>query len=86
MERISTDGYMEALKERSEKNKESNEIFSMSELVKDKIGFTKKYSRLFWLGRIKRSGLNFYTLEKIIEKALALPKEYNRGGYVNNQL
>ena len=63
-----------------------HEIGASSEYIKQKIGFTKKYSRGYWLGLIKKSGKNNFSIQRIVNKALDLPDNYNKGGYVTNQL
>lgn len=50
------------------------------------VGPNKKYNFVYWLTMIKRSRRSWGDCMVILKNASQLPGEYNRGGFITNQL
>lgn len=46
----------------------------------------KSKDKIIWLAHLKRTSLNYFDFQKIVEKAYSLDKKYNRIGYIFNQV
>ena len=60
-----------------EKAASVNEIISL-------IGETREYNYTYWLHHV--GSVPFSKILEIVKKARELPKQYNKGGFITNQL
>ena len=68
------------------KTEAPHELADMTELIRKTYGFTKRYTRGFWLKRLKKSGLSYFSLKKLIKQSEELDKKYNIVGWIVNKL
>ena len=85
MKRLDKQQILADLKER-QKNSAPHELSASTDYIEEHIGFTAKYTRGYWLKKIKDKGLTDFQVRGLVNEALSLNIKYEKGGWLTNQM
>ena len=63
-----------------------HDLSAMTNQIDKEIGFTKKYSRGYWLNLLKKAKMTDPKFQGILKEVRNMPRKYNRGGRLTNVL
>lgn len=81
----------ELLKQRQEQiepqqAKPPHELAAIVDEIKREGYVTGRYGYRYWLGKVKRSGVNFSDIHGILKEIRGIPAPYSKGGRLTNVL
>lgn len=63
-----------------------HEISATANLIEEAGLFTKKYGRTYWMGKIKRAGVDYNEMIGILKEVMQMDRKYSKGGRLTNIL
>lgn len=78
--------YLKNRQASQKKKPPSHELAATVNLIEQAGLFTKKYGYTYWLGKTKRSGVDFNEMIGILKEVQGMDAKYSKGGRLTNIL